>query len=44
MQVAEIFLHHPVLIVPVLTGEKSVKGVIVRHDFFRSLAERLLAS
>ena len=44
VQVAEIFLHHPVLIVPVLTGEKSVKGVIVRHDFFRSLAERLLAS
>ena len=41
-QVAEIFLHHRVLIVPVSDGGRVV-GVITRSDFFRSVAERFLA-
>jgi CBS domain-containing protein len=43
VQVAEIFLHHRVLIVPV-RGDGGVKGVISRADFFRHLAERFLAA
>ena len=39
--VAETFLHHRVLIVPV-TEEGQVVGVITRSDFFRELAERFL--
>jgi CBS domain-containing protein len=41
-QVAEIFLHHRVLLVPVTDGGKVV-GVITRSDFFRSIADRFLA-
>jgi CBS-domain-containing membrane protein len=41
-QVAEIFLHHRVLIVPV-TDHKRVVGVITRADFFRSVAQRFLS-
>jgi CBS domain-containing protein len=40
-QVAEIFLHHRVLIVPVVE-ERQIIGVITRADFFRALAKRLL--
>jgi CBS domain-containing protein len=40
-QVAEIFLHHRVLLVPV-TDNRRVVGVITRSDFFRALAERFL--
>lgn len=40
--IAETFLHHRVLIVPV-RGDGGVKGVITRSDFFRHLAERFLA-
>jgi CBS domain-containing protein len=40
VQVAEIFLHHRVLIIPVVQ-EGRVVGVITRTDFFRTLAERL---
>ena len=40
-QVAEIFLHHRVLIVPV-TEAGRVHGVITRSDFFRAMAERFL--
>jgi CBS domain-containing protein len=40
-QVAEIFLHHRVLIVPVVI-EGRVRGVITRSDFFRALGERFL--
>jgi CBS domain-containing protein len=40
-QVAEIFLHHRVLIVPVVDGRR-VTGVITRSDFFRSIAQRFL--
>jgi CBS domain-containing protein len=40
--VAEIFLHHRVLLVPVI-DEGRLAGVITRADFFRSVAERFLA-
>jgi CBS domain-containing protein len=40
-QVAEIFLHHRVLLVPVV-DDGSVVGVITRSDFFRSVSERFL--
>jgi CBS domain-containing protein len=41
-EVAEIFLHHRVLLVPV-TDDGKVVGVITRSEFFRSTAERFLA-
>jgi CBS domain-containing protein len=41
-QVAEIFLHHRVLIVPVVE-ERRVTGVITRKDFFRAIAEKFVA-
>ena len=40
-EVAEIFLHHRVLILPVAEDGRVV-GVITRSDFFRSVAERFL--
>jgi CBS domain-containing protein len=40
-QVAEIFLHHRVLVVPIV-DDKRVVGVITRRDFFRALAERFV--
>ncbi len=43
VQVAEVFLHHRVLIVPVLES-KQVAGVVTRSDFFRALAERFLSA
>ncbi len=43
VQVAEIFLHHRVLLVPV-TDHGRLAGVITRADFFRSVGERLLES
>ena len=43
VQLAETFLHHRVLIVPV--AEKGrVVGVITRSEFFAALAERFLSS
>ena len=42
-QVAETFLHHRVLIVPVLDDRRLV-GVITRSDFFTALARRFLES
>jgi CBS domain-containing protein len=42
-QVAEIFLHHRVLLVPVIDDGRVV-GVITRNDFFRALAERVLGA
>ncbi len=38
-QIAEIFLHHRVLIVPIATKGR-VHAVITRHDFFCSLVGR----
>ncbi len=40
-QVAEIFLHHRVLIIPVVE-DGLVRGVITRWDFFKALAESLI--
>ena len=42
IQVAEVFLHHRVLIVPVVEDGR-VAGVVTRRDFFRTLAERFLS-
>lgn len=41
MQVAELFLHHRVLIVPVVDDDRVI-GVVTRSDFFRAAARRLL--
>ena len=41
-QVAETFLHHRVLIVPVIR-EGRVGGVITRWDFFRALVQQTVA-
>jgi CBS domain-containing protein len=41
-QIAELFLHHRVLIVPVVDAGR-VSGVVTRSDFFRAAARRLLA-
>jgi CBS domain-containing protein len=41
VQIAETFLHHRVLIIPVV-GDRRVAGVITRSDFFRRIAERFL--
>jgi CBS domain-containing protein len=38
--VAETFLHHRVLVIPI-TEDGRVVGVITRRDFFRELAKRL---
>jgi CBS-domain-containing membrane protein len=39
--VAELFLHHRVLIIPVATGGK-VHAVITRNEFFRQMAARVI--
>jgi CBS domain-containing protein len=41
-QVAEIFLHHRVLVVPVV-ADGRVQGMLTRRDFFRAVAERFVA-
>jgi CBS domain-containing protein len=41
VQLAEIFLHHRVLIVPVL-DDGAIVGVITRAGFFAALSERFL--
>jgi CBS domain-containing protein len=38
-ELAEIFLHHRVLVVPIVEGGQ-VTGIVTRADFFRGLAER----
>jgi CBS-domain-containing membrane protein len=40
-ELAETFLHHRVLIVPVLDAQRRVLGVVTRTDFFTALASRL---
>jgi CBS domain-containing protein len=40
-QLAETFLHHRVLIIPVVDSGR-VQGVVTRADFFRRLGERFL--
>jgi CBS domain-containing protein len=39
-QLAETFLHHRVLIIPIATDGK-VHALVTRNDFFRALAEKL---
>ena len=43
VQLAEVFLHHRVLLIPVTEKDRRVVGVITRRDFFRALAERAIA-
>jgi CBS domain-containing protein len=40
--IAETFLHHRVLVIPI-TEHKRVVGVLTRSDFFHALAERFQA-
>ncbi len=40
-QLAELFLHHRVLVIPIATKGK-VHAVVTRADFFRALASRVL--
>jgi CBS domain-containing protein len=40
-QLAEIFLHHRVLIIPIV-DDGRVTGIVTREDFFRALAQRML--
>ncbi len=39
-QLAEIFLHHRVLIIPIVDGGR-VTGIVTREDFFRALVRRM---
>jgi CBS domain-containing protein len=39
-QLAELFLHHRVLVIPIAT-EGRVHAVVTRNDFFRALTKRL---
>lgn len=41
IQIAETFLHHRVLVIPVV-ADGQVTGVITRADFFTRIAERFL--
>jgi CBS-domain-containing membrane protein len=41
-QVAEIFLHHRVLVLPVIDDRRRVVGVITRRDFFHTVARRFV--
>jgi CBS domain-containing protein len=40
-QLAETFLHHRVLVVPILEEDEGVRGVVTRWDFFKALGQRL---
>lgn len=42
-QVAEVFLHHRVLIIPIV-DKGQVTGIVTREDFFRALAQLLALS
>lgn len=39
-RLAEIFLHHRVLVIPIATGGR-IHGIVTRADFFAALVERL---
>ena len=43
-QIAETFLHHRVLVVPVVAQDGTVTGVITRGDFFAAVANRFLGA
>lgn len=40
-QLAEIFLHHRVLIIPIV-ADGQVTGIVTREDFFGALSRRLI--
>ena len=40
VQLAETFLHHRVLVIPILDSEQRVTGVVTRADFFAALVQR----
>jgi CBS domain-containing protein len=40
-QLAELFLHHRVLVIPIAT-DGHVHAVVTRSDFFRALAQKLI--
>jgi CBS domain-containing protein len=42
-QLAELFLHHRVLIIPIAT-EGRVRAVVTRGDFFQALVEKLVSA
>jgi CBS domain-containing protein len=42
-QLAEIFLHHRVLVIPIATGGR-VHAVVTRSDFFSQLVKRFISS
>ena len=42
-QLAELFLHHRVLVIPVAT-EGRIHAVVTRNEFFRALAARVIDS
>jgi len=39
-QLAEVFLHHRVLVIPI-ASDGRIHAIVTRNDFFRALAERL---
>ena len=41
MQLAEIFLHHRVLVIPIVDGGQII-GLVTRHGFFTAVAGRFL--
>ena len=41
VQLAETFLHHRVLIIPIVDGT-TVRGVVTRGDFFAALGEKFV--
>lgn len=41
-QLAETFLHHRVLVAPVVDDRRRVQGIVTRSDFFAALAGRAL--
>jgi CBS-domain-containing membrane protein len=42
-QVAEVFLHHRALVLPVVGDGARLAGVITRRDFFNTLGRRFVA-
>ena len=40
VQLAETFLHHRALVIPIVDDERRVTGVVTRSDFFAALVER----
>ena len=41
LQLAEVFLHHRVLVVPVVSDGR-VQGMLTRRDFFRAITQRFV--